>query len=332
MPRHRFALSWFLIMSLSCTLVVAAGLSAGTPTVSANHQANQTKQANITVPVFVTAKGKIQQVPLEQYVLGVVAAEMPDRFAGEALKAQAIAARTYIIHKMLEARADRSRTPFFIKDSTVDQVYIEASAMQRKWAAANDREGLARLKAAVQSTRGTIITYQNKPIDATYFSTSNGYTENSQDYWGEQVPYLQSVASPWDRLLSNRYKTTISMSYREFIRKLGIHSDSPRALTRAMKVMERTDGKRIKTIRIGQQTLSGRQFREKLDLRSTHFTWTLGNEQITITTYGNGHGVGLSQWGAQGMALKGVKAPQILKHYYRGVQLSTVHSVWSKSK
>ena len=340
MLRRRFAYSWFLIMLISCTFVVAAGLGSSAPVVSANHEsshvkpaskiARQVKVANITVPVYVTAKAKIQQVPLEQYVLGVVAAEMPDRFAGEALKAQAIAARTYILHKMLEAQSDHSRRPFYIKDSISDQVYLEAAVMERRWTQANDRAGLARLKSAVQDTRGLVVTYRNKPIDATYFSTSNGYTENSQDYWGQEVPYLQSVASPWDPLLSNRYKTSVSMTYGEMMQRLGIKTGTPRAIVKSMRIVQHTDGKRIKSLRIANRIFSGREFREKLALRSSHFSWSLGKERITITTFGNGHGVGLSQWGAHGMALKGMKAQQILKYYYRGVKVANLNDVWPK--
>jgi stage II sporulation protein D len=222
---------------------------------------------------------------------------------------------------MVAAKKEQPDRPFVIGDTVDDQSYLDSATMERKWAAANDSEGLQRLRKAVHETAGLIITYENEPIDATYFSTSNGYTENSADYWGLEVPYLQSVQSPWDPPLSNRYKTTVRMSFVQFLHKLGISSSNPRAAVRSMTVLEKTDGKRIKTLRIGKHEFSGRELREKLGLRSSHFLWKLERNQIVITTYGNGHGVGLSQWGAHGMALNGYDAEDIVKHYYNGVDI-----------
>jgi stage II sporulation protein D len=343
MLQQRMWLYWCLLMSTVCLTVVLFGLLLDKPSDKSNvhsHRQPQTESQPqptatagtgqvivrkappaLTVRVFLSATKKIQRIPLEQYVLGVVAAEMPDQFADEALKAQALAARTYIVHKMVAAQKEHPGKPFIIGDTVDDQSYIDRAAMERKWALAKDPEGLRKLRKAVHQTAGLIITYEHEPIDATYFSTSNGYTENSADYWGLEVPYLQSVQSPWDPPLSDRYKTTVRMTFAQFLQKLGILSNNPRAAIRSMTVLEKTDGKRIKSLRIGKHEFSGRELREKLGLRSSHFLWTLERNQIVITTFGNGHGVGLSQWGAHGMALNGYDAEAIIKHYYNGVDI-----------
>ena len=211
-----------------------------------------------------------------------------------------------------------------VRDDVKHQMFFDPVQLEKKWKQANDLAGLNKLRNAVRDTKDIIITYQNGPIDATYFSTSNGFTEGSGDYWGQDIPYLQSVASPWDPVISNRYKASVRMTYADIVKRLGIKSNNAKVTVRSMRVLQKSDGKRVKKLKIGNKTMSGRQFREKLALRSTHFVWKLEDHHILITTYGNGHGVGLSQWGAHGMALKGYKSSQILKHYYRGVNITPI--------
>ncbi|MBD2863606.1 stage II sporulation protein D [Paenibacillus oceani] len=283
----------------------------------------------LLVPIYLTREQKIDQVPLETYVRNVVAAEMPANFEFEALKAQAIASRTYIVKRLLEG--DSSQVPVqgaVVTDTVAHQAYIGEEQMKANWGEADYPSRLDKLNRAVNETAGVVVTYQGKPIQASFFSTSNGYTENSEEYWRDYIPYLRSVPSPWDQELSPKYMETKTMSLQEFFKKLGITS-VPAAATGsgAMKVLATTSGHRIKTVSAGGKSFTGREMREKLELNSSQFTWKISGSRIEITTYGYGHGVGMSQWGANGMAKEGKSAETILKYYYQGVELSRVSAL-----
>lgn len=283
------------------------------------------------IHVYLHAEGKIERVSLEQYVRGVLAAEMPIEFELEALKAQAIASRTYIVRRLEQGLAGQAEQGADVNDTISYQAYLSQKELAKR-----DEVSIQKLNRAVNETSGQILTYQDKPIEALFFSTSNGYTENAEDYWNHAIPYLKSVASPWDQALSPRYKTVITISPKEFAAKLNIPMDAVPAFSKIgsnpsggtepslsdVKIIEKTKGKRIGELNIGGYTFSGREFREKLGLRSSDVKWKSKDGMIELTTYGYGHGVGMSQYGAQGMALKGAAAETILKHYYQGVKLS----------
>ncbi|GBF78386.1 stage II sporulation protein D [Paenibacillus sp. 598K] len=270
----------------------------------------------LRVEVYVSAEERVERVPLELYVRGVLAGEMPVDFELEALKAQAIAARTYIV-KQLAAGGSGGVKGGDVSDTVADQVYVPLRQLGDRWPEEESAQALAKLTRAVQETRGLIMTYNGQPIEASFFSTSNGYTENSEDYWTQSLPYLRSVASPWDEALSPRYEQAVTLTLAEFRRKLGVRKGAERE----MKVLEQTEGRRVKRMSIGGKTFTGRQVREKLGLASSQFVWSTGDGEITFTTYGYGHGVGMSQWGANGMALAGKQAKEILQHYYTGVKI-----------
>jgi stage II sporulation protein D len=291
----------------------------------------------LKVSIYLTREKRIEELPLEQYIRGVVAAEMPIEFELEALKAQAIAARTYIVRRYVEK--DFSNVPVagaWVTDSVQHQAYLTEKQMEEKWSKSPDKlANLKKLNRAVQETKGIIITYNGLPILASYFSTSNGYTENSEDYWTVKLPYLRSVESPGEEILSPKYITSKSYSIAEVIRKLDVaaipvstrQATASRVIT--MKVLERTDGNRIKRIQVGNKVLSGREVREGLDLGSTQFAWRAKGNTIEFTVYGSGHGVGMSQWGAQAMAKDGRKAREIISHYYKGVSIEKIHNLES---
>jgi stage II sporulation protein D len=272
----------------------------------------------ITFPIYLTGEGRIESVTLEQYVRGVVAAEMPIEFELEALKAQAIAARTYIARRF--EKKDVSNMPVdeaWVTDSVAHQAYLTDGDIMDKWTGPEREANLAKLDRAVRETRNLIMTHEGEPILAVYFSTSNGYTENSEDYWSEPLPYLRSVESGWDRNVSPKFRTEIRMPVDEFADKLGV--DGRKA--GQIRVLERTAGRRVANIRIGGVTFTGREVREKLGLPSTGFTIRVDGSEAVITVTGHGHGVGMSQYGAQGMALAGYKAEDILAHYYSGITI-----------
>ncbi len=285
----------------------------------------------VNVPVYLTKERRIETVPLESYVRGVVAGEMPANFEPEALKAQAIAARTYIVRRMMEH--DFSNVPVkgaWVTDAVDHQAYVSEQDLKKKWNFIEYGRNMDKINEAVNETKDLIITYEGKPIVPAFFSTSNGYTENSEDYWGEYVPYLRSVPSPWDKNLSPRYKETVTIDYLSALRKLGV--DRAAGAGAGFTVMATTAGHRIKKLKIGDKTFTGREVREKLGLHSTQFVWQVQGNELKVTTFGFGHGVGMSQWGANGMAKQGKTAEDILKYYYRGVRIEKASKIADGAK
>jgi stage II sporulation protein D len=288
----------------------------------------------MVVRVYLEKKKRIEQVSLEDYVRGVVSAEMPADFSPSALEAQALAARTYVVRRLV--MRDTSGVPVQgadITDTVKHQAYHDLAQMKqlRKYNA----DAWKKIDAAVSRTRGQIIVYDSEPIQAFYFSTSNGFTESVEDVFGVKLPYLRSVASPWDAEVSPRASETIEMPLGEFYAKLGLRKavaafkdnrDAPGIETTAF-----TSGRRVKTLKVGDSVVSGLDVRERLELRSASFELAVDGNTVRITTYGSGHGVGMSQWGAEGMARKGFTAEQIVKYYYRGTELMEVSKLSERS-
>ncbi len=281
----------------------------------------------LSVRVYLADTKRVERVPLEQYVRGVLAAEMPTDFEPAALQAQALAARTYIVRRLLHE--DRSGVPTEkadVTDTQTHQVYRSKAEMDKL--RKSDDKAWQAIDEAVSGTQGLVIAYDGEPIDALYFSSSNGYTENSEDVFGFALPYLRSVDSPWDRDNAPRSIESVTLPLDQFYDKLGIldlpTTGQQEKSTPAIAVQSRTTGKRIRTLAVDDTKLTGVQVRDKLGLRSADFSWQISKEAITITTRGSGHGVGMSQWGAQGMALAGYTADEIVSHYYSGAELVKV--------
>jgi stage II sporulation protein D len=278
----------------------------------------------LQVPIYLTKQKKVAQLELEQYVRGVLAAEMPVEFELEALKAQAMAARTYIIRRYTEQ--DFSNVPVtdaWVTDTVAHQAYVSDEELTRRWGPDSYAANSDKLDRAVRGTKDLILTYKSNPIQANFFSTSNGYTENSEDYWNDYIPYLRSVPCPWDRTLSPRYKETVTISSKELQKKLGTSNMIPVSTSTGsgLKVLEMTPGHRIKKMMVSGKTFTGREIREKLGLNSSQFQWSWKGSNLEITTFGYGHGVGMSQWGANGMAKEGSKAEDIVKYFYTGIDV-----------
>ena len=275
-------------------------------------------EAAVEVAVYRTASKEIQELPLESYLVGVVAAEMPADFEKEALKAQALTARTYIVNQLVQNNRMGLPENADVSDSEMHQVYKNDRELKGLWGSDYSWK-INKITEAVQETSGQILTYEGNPITATFFSTSNGYTENSEDYWKAAYPYLKSVSSPWDAN-SPKFYNKVVMTVAEFEQKLGVSvSNSSQIGT----VIERTPGKRVGVVEIGGKKLTGKQIREKLNLMSSDFDWERQGNQITITTKGYGHGVGMSQYGANGMAQEGKNYEEIVKYYYKGVAIQS---------
>lgn len=285
------------------------------PKVLAKGKQTQTakKDPPIAVPVMRHTTKKVDEVGLRDYLIGVVASEMPADFQLEALKAQALAARTYIARFMLNSTSPVSDDP------NSDQAFNSKKQLESLWGKDYDAK-MKKIEKAVDATAGEVITYKGDLIDPFFFSTSNGYTENAEAYWKNPYPYLKSVKSPWD-LKSPKYKATKTMSVATVEQKLGGITIPDKNGTVGI-VLSLTPGKRVEKFKIGGETFTGREVREKLDLRSADFGMIRNGDKITITTKGYGHGVGMSQYGADGMAKEGKTAEDIVKYYYQGVAIS----------
>ncbi|MGG3560682.1 stage II sporulation protein D [Neobacillus rhizosphaerae] len=284
--------------------------------------ASPSADAAVEVAVFRSAKSKIETVNLENYLVGVVAAEMPADFKEEALKAQALTARTYIVKRLVSKDTLGAPKGAQVTDTQIHQVYKSDDELRRAWGADYNWK-MKKVVEAVRSTAGQILTYKGEAIQATFFSTSNGYTENSEDYWPGNIPYLRSVSSPWDKS-SPKFNSQKVMTVKAFEAKLGVKVGTG---SQVGKIVERTTGKRVAKVDFNGKVLSGKDIREKLDLRSSDFAWERKGANIVITTKGFGHGVGMSQYGANGMAEEGKNYKDIVKHYYQGVEITSAESL-----
>lgn len=254
------------------------------------------------------AAGKVTAVnwvDLEAYLYSVLGAEMPASWPQEALKAQAVAARSFALN-----RRDRSMTAAFdVGSTTAHQVY----------------KGLASEApstiAAVNATRGQVLTHSGRVIEAVFHSSSGGHTENVEDVWQQPLPYLRSVPDfDQDAPVFQWAETFSASQFQQRITGIGQLQSvaTERATPRGRVVSMRFQGSQ------GSRTLTGAEIRQALGLRSTLFSVTIQGDTIRVSGRGFGHGLGMSQWGARGLALQGYTYPQILAHYYQGTVLSQV--------
>ena len=265
------------------------------------------EESNKTYVTVYRTNGSIIKLELEEYLIGVVAAEMPASFNIEALKAQSILARTYA----LKANSSGKK----LTDTTSTQVYKDNTQLKKLWGN-NYNTYYNKIKKAVSETEGLTVKYNGTYIEAIYHSTSNGWTENSVNVWGNSYPYLTSVESSYDKNVSG-FKKTASFNYSEISNKLGIDISKDSIIE-----YKRNESNRVNLVSIDGNVFKGIEFRSKLNLRSTDFTIKLNEEDISITTLGYGHGVGMSQYGANEMAKKGNSYKEIIYHYYKGVSIT----------
>jgi len=267
------------------------------------------------VSVKRTKSNEIENVPLEKYVYSVVASEMPASFELEALKAQAVAARTYVVQHLIQHDGEN----VVMTDTTEHQVYKNDDELKEIWG--QDYEWKKeKIQEAVTETANKIITHKDSPITPTFFSMSNGFTENAEDYWGNELPYLKSVESKWEEGEPGFVEQKI-LSTEEVANKLNVPIASN---TEVSMGIERTDSQRVRNLKINDTMFTGREVREKLDLRSNDFTIEQKNDHFIFTTKGYGHGVGMSQYGANGMAKEGRSFDEILQYYYQGIQIQNM--------
>lgn len=272
---------------------------------------------NINVRVKRLATNEIQIVPLEEYIVGVLAGEMPVYFELEALKAQAVASRSYVL-KRLEYNKD---SEYDVVDSVLNQVYLDDNYLKEAWGK-DYVVNINKLRTAVNETIDEYLEYDGEIIDALFFSTSNGYTEDASIVFNLELPYLKSVESKWDAQTSSVFNSQKTMSLQEFYEKLGLEYKKQLSFN----VLERSDTNRIIKLEINGNMLNATDVYNKLGLRSTDFNLTQVGTNVVIDTKGYGHGVGMSQYGALGMAKEGYNYMQILEYYYTDAEIKKIQN------
>ncbi len=279
------------------------------------------------INVYDTRTQENINMPLEDYVKGVVAAEMPAEFHIEALKAQAVASRTYALYRVehfKEGHPDHPKAP--ICTGIHCQAYLSLEELEKihskKWV----KKYWPKIEKAVDTTAGEMIYFDKELIEPLYHSTSGGMTEDSKDVFATDRPYLKSVLSPYEED-APKFKNIVTMTIEEFIEK--IQNKYPSAnitkgnLHEKIKLVEKTQSGRIKKVMIDGTIVDGQEIRELFELNSTNFKIVLNSKSniVEIETIGYGHGVGMSQWGANGLAKKGKDYKEIIKHYYTGIEI-----------
>lgn len=274
----------------------------------------------IACPILIEVKGVQEKIPLEEYILGVVAAEMPITFHEEALKAQSIAARTYVLRETDYGEKAISKT-------VQKQVYIGKDERKKKWGASFESYE-AKLEKVVKATAGEIIVYNDELITAMFFSTSNGLTESAENYSGSVIPYLVSVPSKEEEQYSPKVNQQFEFTRKEWASTFGLKwSDQ---IIQTFQVTN-TDSNRVESLQMSGKTWTGREVRTLLGLPSTDFDISFHTDRVIVETVGYGHGVGMSQYGAEVLANDSVGAKDILLHYYTGTKIKSLSSCLKSS-
>ena len=279
-----------------------------------------------TIKLLHTETNEVEKVDLDTYLYGVVSAEMPASFEEEALKAQAVVARTYTIYKIVNNDGKHGEADI-CDDSACCQAWISEEDRKEKWNEDERENNWNKIVNAVNSTRGKIITYNEEPINAFFHSNSGGETETPVNVWGgSDYPYLQTVATSGEDAYS-QYSSEATFYKEEFEEKIKeVHSDFEIDFSNddCIKIEEHTEGNRVKTIKIGNLELSGVEVRNIFGLRSANFKVTVEEENIKFEVTGYGHGVGMSQTGADSLAKEGKTYEDIIHHYYTDVEIKNM--------
>lgn len=283
------------------------------------------------VKLYLKEEKRTVELDLEEYITGVVASEVPANFNEEALKAQAVAARTYYMNKRKNPCKDAIKNGAEICDTTNCQVFVSKEKRMKSWSSSKGEENWNKIKNAVYSTKGQVLTYQGKLLEyPQFFSTSSGKTEDSKDVFAIEVPYLKSIESKGEEN-APKFKTSTRISIDDFIKKVNsAYPDScliKNDIKSMISVLSYTEGGSVKEIKLGGAVIKGTDFRKIFNLNSSNFNLVFSGNDVTINCRGYGHGVGMSQWGANSMAKEGKSYDEILKHYYTGVKIDEINYV-----
>ena len=293
---------------------------------SAKQNNNIIMKGNETIRVYITETGEIEEVNLEDYICGVVSNEMPANFEKEALKAQAVTARTYLASKKLNRCTLHEGID--ICDSTHCQVYTSKEKRLEKWDADYANEYWNKIKEAVDETSGQVLSYEGELVlYPQFFSTSSGQTEKSEDVYLGEIPYLRSVASTGEES-APKYTSDKTLKISDFVYLLNSNFTNLNVTVENIKnnfnIKSSSAAGGVIKLNINNVEIRGVDFRKALSLNSTNFTYEFNGDYITFHCKGYGHGVGMSQWGANAMAKNGSNYEEILKHYYTGVEITSL--------
>ena len=282
-----------------------------------------------TIKLLHSGSGQIEELPIDEYLYGVVSSEMPANFEIEALKAQSIVARTYTIYQIMN-NSGKHPGADICDNSSCCQAWISKDERLSKWAPEEAESNWNKIVDAVNSTSGKIITYQNKPINAFFHSNSGGKTESSLNIWGGiDYPYLKSVETAGEEGYT-QYSSEAKFTKEELLNKLKEKYEDCEidySQENCIEILEYTTSGRVKTIKFGNKEIAGTEARTILGLRSTNFTFTISGDEIIFSVIGYGHGVGMSQTGADALAKSGSNCEEIIKHFYTDVEIVEVNSL-----
>ena len=327
-----------LFMLIFCTFAIPIIFTKNSVSGKIANDTNEIKENNVeeiqmtdydykqydTIKLLHADTGEIEELPLDTYLLGVVSAEMPANFEQEALNAQALVARTYTIYSIVHSGGKHGEADI-CDDSTCCQAWISKEDRMARWDEAERELNWRKIENAVNTTAGKIITYNGEVIDAFFHSNSGGTTEAPVNVWGgTNYPYLQSVETAGEDAYS-QYSSEMVLTKEELKNKiLAKHSDFiiDYSQSDCIQILEYTESGRVKTIKIGNLNLSGVEVRTLLGLRSANFEVSIEGENIKFAVKGYGHGVGMSQTGADSMAKQGNNYEEIVKHFYTGVEIT----------
>lgn len=308
--------------NMGLTLLLLVALLSLAPLAIIKKTHHFSKRSGIPVTLVSRVEGRVYRFDLEEYLVGVVGAEMPASFELEALKAQAVAARTLAVRRM-KRFGGKGCQHFHYADICDDpaehQAWLGEKSLKKRWPGLSFYRNYRKIKQAVQETAGLIMIYQGKPIDSVFHSTCGGETASAKDVWNNQIPYLTRVKCDFDKH-STRYHNRFFFTWDDLERRFKIQESQFRRL----RIVSMTPQGRITTLGLGGGFCTGNEFRSKLGLTSTCFSWTIDSTGINFLVKGYGHGVGLCQYGADGLGKKGWRYHQILKHYYRGISFAKI--------
>ncbi|SHH21123.1 stage II sporulation protein D [Desulfosporosinus lacus] len=306
---------WLIALSLCIVFVI--------PWSVLRWQKEKVTPEDVQIRVLMPNK-EVVKLPLEEYLVGVVSAEMPAEFELEALKAQAVASRTYAAKRI--GQSSLPDVGYDVDTTVLSQAWLSDTQMRKNWGLLNYWRYRTKIQKAVLGTRGMVLVFNGEYIEALYHSSSGRKpTERSEEVWSSSRPYLQNVNSGEENL--QRYIKKTVYTTQDLYKKLGLR-ESPRSLTATdFQVLSKTSVGRAKTVRVLGRVYPATQIRTMLGLSSTDIEYAIQPERLTITAYGNGHAVGMSQWGANDLAKKSIKAEEILAYYYPGTKLNTLDNI-----
>ena len=287
------------------------------------------KKDSIKIKLIHSDSGTVEELNLDEYLYGVVSAEMPASYETEALKAQAIVARTYTIYQ-IKHNSQKHENADICDNYACCQAWISKEERLTKWKQEEAEQNWNKIVDCVNSTTNKIVTYNGEPINAFFHSNSGGITESSVNVWGGiDYPYLKAVETAGEDGYT-QFASQVQLKKDELLKKLKeTYSDCEIDFSKedCVKIIDYTTSGRVKTIKFGNKEIAGTEARKILGLKSTNFIVEIGENEITFSVKGNGHGVGMSQTGADSMAKSGANYEEIIKHFYTNVEITELKSL-----